>query len=349
MAKKSSGGGFRRFIIALVLIIIIALGITGVVYYLRYFGPNVSGKQEYLYIHTGAHFMDVYDTVRKDGIVEDTTTFKWAAYNMHYINRVKPGRYHLHEGMSNRALINMLASGTQEPVTLSIHNLRLKTQLAGFVGKKLEPDSLSIIHLLDSAQYVQKYGFTTDNVYTMFLPNSYQMYWNITPQKFFRKMYAAYLKFWTPERTRQAQTMGFTPIQVSILASIVDAEALHDDEMPRIAGLYMNRLKSHTPLQSDPTVIFAEGDFTIHRVLNKDLAFESPYNTYKHAGLPPGPVMMPSINAIKSVLNYEHNAYIFMCAKEDFSGYHNFATNKADHLANARRYQQALNARNIKR
>jgi len=347
--KKASSGTLRKFIIALVLLIILSLGITCVIYYLRYFGPNVSGKKEYLYIHTGATFDDVYKTIRDEGIVNDTTMFHWSAINMKYTGRVKAGRYRLHEGMSNRKFINMLASGAQEPVTLAFHNLRLKQQFAGFVAKKIEPDSTAMINLLDSANFVKQYGFTIDNVYTMFLPNSYQLYWNTSPEKFFKRMYANYQKFWTPERKQQAAEINLSPIQVSILASIVDAEALHDDEMPTIAGLYLNRLKKGMKLESDPTVIFAENDFTIRRVLNKYLTINSPYNTYMYVGLPPGPIMMPSINAVNSVLNYKASNYLYMCAKADFSGYHAFATNVADHLVNAHKFQQALNARHIEK
>ncbi|WP_428331078.1 endolytic transglycosylase MltG [Mucilaginibacter sp.] len=347
--KKSSGGTLKKFIVALVIIIIIALGFTGLNYYLKYFSANVTGKQEYLYIHTGAKFEDVYKTIQDEGIVKDTSTFYWAAQNMNYTTRVKPGRYHLHEGMSNRKLINMLASGTQAPVTLAFHNLRLKEQFAGFVAKKLEPDSTSIIRLLDSASYVQQYGFTTDNVYTMFMPNSYQMYWNTSPEKLFKRMYANYEKFWTPERKQKAEALNLDPIKVSILASIVDAEALHDEEMPAIAGLYLNRLKKGMKLEADPTIIFAENDYTIKRVLNKYLSINSPYNTYLHTGLPPGPIMMPSVNAVNAVLDYQKSDYLYMCAKADFSGNHAFATNMADHLINAHKFQQALNERNIKR
>jgi UPF0755 protein len=243
----------------------------------------------------------------------------------------------------------MLASGTQEPVTLNFHNLRLKQEFAGFIAKKIEPDSTAIIRLLDSTSYVKQYGFTTDNVYTMFLPNSYQLYWNTTPEKFFKRMYANYEKFWTPERKQKAAAINLTPIEVSILASIVDAEALHDDEMPAIAGLYLNRLKKGMKLEADPTVIFAQNDFTIKRVLTRYLSINSPYNTYLHTGLPPGPIMMPSVNAVNAVLDYQKNDYIYMCAKADFSGYHAFATNVADHLVNARKFQQALNERNIKK
>jgi UPF0755 protein len=347
--NPSSGGTLKKFIIALVAIVILALGITGVVYYLRYFGPNVTNKQQYLYINSEANFNDVYQTIREQHIVKDTTTFLWSAQNMKYTGRVKPGKYRLHEGMSNRKLINMLAAGNQEPVDLKFRGFRLKSQFAGFVSKQIEPDSIAIISLLDSARFVEKYGFTTENVYTMFMPNTYQLYWNTSAQQFFTRMHSEYEKFWTAGRKQQADALNLTPIQVSILASVVDAEALHDDEMPTIAGLYLNRLKRGIKMEADPTVIFATGDFTIKRVLNKYLNTPSPYNTYRNKGLPPGPIMMPSVNAVKAVLNYKQHNYIYMCAKEDFSGYHNFATNVADHMANARRFQQALNERGIKR
>lgn len=347
--KKSSSGILKKFIIALVIIFIISLGLTGLFYYLRYFGPNVTDNKEYLYIHTDATYNDVYKIIRDEKIVKDTVSFNWAAHNMNYIHRVKAGKYHLKAGMNNRRLINMLASGAQEPVKLTFHNLRQKSDLAGAVSKQIEPDSVAILRLLDSSQFVAKYGFTTDDVYSMFIPNTYQLYWNTTPEKFFKRMYANYEKFWTPERKQEAAAMDMTPVQISILASIVDGEALYDDEMPTIAGLYLNRLKKGMKLESDPTVIFALNDFTIKRVLKRYLSYNSPYNTYLHTGLPPGPVMMPSVNAIDAVLNYKKSDYIYMCAKEDFSGHHNFATNMADHLANAHKYQKALDERNIKK
>jgi UPF0755 protein len=175
------------------------------------------------------------------------------------------------------------------------------------------------------------------------------MYWNTTPEKFFKRMYDHYQNFWTPERKKQAADLNLTIQEVSVLASIVDAEALHDDEMPAVAGLYLNRIKKGMKLDADPTVIFALNDFTIKRVLNRYLTYNSPYNTYLHTGLPPGPIMMPSVNAVKAVLNYQKNDYLYMCAKADFSGYHAFATNVADHLVNAHKFQQALNDRNILR
>ena len=348
-AKKQSTGPFRKFIIALGVLIFIGLVGTIIFYYLRYFGPNVTDNEKYLYIRTGAGYDEVYKKIRDENIVKDTVTFNWAAHNMKYVDRVKPGKYRLTPGMGNRKFVNMLIAGNQEPVKLSFHNFRLKEQFAAFVGKNLEPDSADIIHLLDSAAFVKQYDFTIDNVYAVFLPDSYEIYWNTTPEKFFKRMYDNYEKFWTAERKQKAAAINLTPVQVSVLASIVDAEALHDDEMPTIAGLYLNRLKRGQKLQSDPTVIFAVKDFTIRRVLNRDLVKDSPYNTYMYKGLPPGPIMMPSANAIKAVLDYKKSDYIYMCAKADGSGNHAFAVTEAEHKVNARKFQQYLNQRNIKR
>jgi UPF0755 protein len=347
--EKPPSKKLKKIFIGAAVFTVVILGAVTVFFYLRYFRANVTGKQEYLYIHTGATYADVYKAIQDEGIVKDAASFNAAAEGMHYTNRVKPGRYRLREGMTNRRLINMLASGAQEAVELSFHNLRQKTDFAGFVSKKLEADSTSIIHLLDSTQFIEKYGFNTDNVYAMFIPNTYQVYWNTSPEKFFKRMYANYEKYWTPERKQQASAINLSPIQVSILASIVDAEALHDDEMPTVAGLYLNRLRKGMKLESDPTLIFALQDFTIKRVLNRDKAVNSPYNTYLHTGLPPGPIMMPSENALNSVLGYKKTDYLYMCAKADFSGYHAFASNITDHNINARKWREALDARKIKR
>ena len=338
-----------KVLIALGILFVVMLAGTAFNYYLKYFGPNVTDSTDYLYIKTGSGFDEVYSTIKEEGIVKDSVSFLNAANNMDYPPSVKPGRYRLTKGMSNRSFINMLKAGNQEPVKISFQNVRLKHTLAGMVAKKLETDSASIGSLLDSAAFVKKYGFNTDNVYTMFIPNSYEVYWNTSAEKFFARMHDEYEKFWTPERKSKAEKLDLTPAEVSILASIVDGEALMDKEMPTIAGLYMNRLKKGMKLEADPTVIFAANDFTIRRVLNKHLRISSPYNTYMNTGLPPGPIGMPSINAIDAVLNHTTHQYIYMCAKEDFSGYHNFATTLAEHSRNARKFQQALNERNIKK
>ncbi|MGV3508164.1 MAG: endolytic transglycosylase MltG [Sphingobacteriaceae bacterium] len=348
--KKSSKLSMKaKVVIALVIIIVIALGITAFKYYLKYFGPNVSNNEKYLYIRTGSDFEDVYKTIREKEMVNDSVSFHQIAVAMDYPPIVKPGKYRLNGGMSNRTLINMLKAGNQEPVQVKFKNHRLKQNMAAYIATQLETDSASIMSLLDSTEFISKYGFNKDNVYSLFIPNSYEFYWNTSAEKFFRRMYDEYQKFWTAERKAKADKIGLSQTEVSALAAIVDAEALYDNEMPTIAGLYMNRYKQGIKLQADPTVIFANQDFTIRRVLNRHLVKDSPYNTYVYKGLPPGPIMMPSINALDAVLNYKKHNYIFMCAKEDFSGYHNFAVTQAEHQANARRFQQALNKRNIKK
>ncbi|MBC8052791.1 MAG: endolytic transglycosylase MltG [Sphingobacteriaceae bacterium] len=338
-----------RVIIVLAIITALALGITAFSYYLKFFGPNVSNKEKYLYIKTGSDFEDVYKTIREKEIVNDSAAFRETAETMNYPQMVKPGKYRLKGGMSNRKLVARLRIGDQEPVKLKFKNHRLKNNMAAYMATQIEADSISIVNLLDSAEYISKYGFTTDNVYSMFIPNSYELYWNTSAEQFFERMYKEYKKFWTPSRIAQVEKIGLSQTEVSALAAIVDAEALNDSEMPTIAGLYMNRYNSGIKLQADPTVIFANQDFTIRRVLNRHLIKDSPYNTYVYKGLPPGPIMMPSINAIDAVLNYQKHKFIFMCAKEDFSGYHNFAVTQAEHQANARRFQRALNERNIKK
>jgi UPF0755 protein len=348
--EKSKSLSFKlKVFLATLSLLLVLIAATGINYYLKYFKPNVTDNQEYLYIPTGSNFKDVFSIIVNKDIVKDTISFLNAAQNMDYPVKVKAGRYRLTKDMSNRSLINMLKAGNQEPVNIAFQNVRLKHTLAGMISKKIESDSTSILGLLDSAAFVEKYGFNTENIYTMFIPNSYEIYWNSNAEKFFLRMHAEYLKFWNADRKAKASKINLSQADVSILASIVDSEALNDSEMPRIAGLYMNRLLKGMRLEADPTVIFAANDFTIRRVLNRHLRINSPYNTYLNEGLPPGPITMPSINAIDAVLNYEKHDYIYMCAKEDFSGYHNYASNLSQHLQNARKFQDALNQRNIKK
>ena len=348
--EKSKSLSFKlKVFLATLSLLLVLIAATGINYYLKYFKPNVTDNQEFLYIPTGSDFKDVFSIIVNKDIVKDTISFLNAAQNMDYPVKVKSGRYRLVKDMSNRSLINMLKAGNQEPVKIAFQNVRLKYTLAAIISKKIESDSTSILVLLDSAAFVEKYGFNTENIYTMFIPNSYEIYWNSNAEDFFLRMHSEYLKFWNADRKAKASQINLSQQDVSILASIVDSEALNDSEMPRIAGLYMNRLLKGMRLEADPTVIFAVNDFTIRRVLNKHLRINSPYNTYLNEGLPPGPITMSSINAIDAVLNYEKHDYIYMCAKEDFSGYHNYASNLSQHLQNARKFQDALNQRNIKK
>lgn len=336
-----------KIVIFILSAIIVLFGYFGIKFYNTYFAPNVTAKEKYLYVKTGYVFEDLVTDLRYKQILNNIGTFWQAAEKMNLQGTLKPGKYRLKEGMNNRTLINMLKAGNQEPVKLKFQNIRKIENFAAMLSRNLEPDSVAFINLLDSAAFVEKYGFTTETVYTMFIPNSYEMWWNTSPEEFFKKMNAEYLKFWNAERKAKANALGLDPIKVTVLASIVDAEALYDKEMPTIAGLYLNRLKKGMLLQADPTVIFANGDFTVKRVTGALLGIDSRYNTYKYAGLPPGPINMPSINAIDAVLNKENNNYLYMCAKEDFSGYHNFAATVEEHNLNAKKYREALNKRNI--
>lgn len=336
-----------KVILAVLLAILVVGGYYGLQFYKVYFAPNTTGKEKHLYVRTGHNIDDLFQEIRRKDILTDIGTFSQAAAKMDLKSALKPGRYKISKGMTNRGLINMLKAGNQEPVKLKFQNIRKKENFAGYLAKNLESDSLTFIKLLDSASLIEKYGFNKDNSYTMFIPNTYELYWNTSPSEFFEKMQKEYEKFWNDSRKAKAAALNLSPIQVSILASIVDSEALYDKEMPIIAGLYLNRLKKGILLQADPTVIFANDDFTVKRVTNSLLQVQSRYNTYKYAGLPPGPIMMPSINAIDAVLNKDNNNYIYMCAKEDFSGYHNFAVTVQEHEINAKKYREALNKRNI--
>ncbi len=304
-------------------------------------------REKYFYIYTGDTYPDVINKLVYQEIVTDKKAFEWLAGKKKYSSHIYPGRYKLTPNMTNNELLNMLRSGKQSPVMVIFNNIRTLEQLAGVISKQFEPDSLAFINVFSDPSLKEKYGFTKDTFPAMFIPNSYEFYWNTSAMRFVERMHSEYLIFWAKGRSEKAEKIGLTPVEVSTLASIVDQESIHDDENARIAGVFMNRLKAGIPLQSDPTVIFAWKDFSIRRVLNKHKKINSPYNTYKFKNLPPGPISIPSINAIDGVLNYERSNYLYFCAKDDFSGYHNFARTLSQHLQNARLYQKALNQRRI--
>src|SRR5690606_9900366 len=341
--------GFRKIFGIILLLVVIVGAVMAWIGYQAFMGPSVSDKQEYLYVKTSDTFDDVLHTVTEQQIVKNPDFFRYVAETMEYPGNIKPGRYKLIEGMSNRRLIGNLRGGYQEAVKFRFENIRLKENFAALLGKNFEADSASFIEILNKEDIAESYGFTVENFFTMFVPNTYEIYWNTAPNKIIARFHDEYNKFWTAERKEKATAINLTTQEVSILASIVKGEALHTDEMPDIAGLYLNRLEKGMLLQADPTVIFENNDFTIRRVLNKHLTVDNPYNTYRYKGLPPGPIMLPSIASIDAVLNHQKHEYIYMCAKDDFSGYHNFAKTQAEHLVNARKFQRALNERNIKK
>jgi UPF0755 protein len=317
--------------------------------YSRVFVSNVSidSDQEIFYIPTGSGFDDVMSGLEDKGIIENQKSFLWVAGKKGYDQNVKPGRYKISSGMSNNELINMLRAGNQDPVMVVFNNMRSLDYVAGKVSHYLETDSVTLARYLTGKDLPAKYGFDAATFTSMFIPETYEFFWTATPEEFTDRMHREYEKFWEGERDRKAEKMEMTRAEVVTLASIVDEETLFDDENSRVAGVYMNRLEQGVPLQADPTLKFALGDFSRQRILNEDKQIDSPYNTYKYKGLPPGPISIPSISAIDGVLDYEKNKYLYFCAKSDFSGYHAFARTYSQHMKNARAYQRALNSRRI--
>lgn len=320
-------------------------------FYQLFFAANflIDKKDKALYVPPGASFEQVIDSLKKGEFLNDEISFRFVAKILKYQDegRVKPGRYVMKEGMNNLAAVRKLRSGAQDPVRVTFNNVRVKKDLAGRITRHLMADSARLLQMLNDPATVSDYGFDTATIATMFIPDTYEMYWNTSEEELLKKMQREYEKFWTAERKAKADALGLTPIQVSILASIVEAETKKRDEAPRIAGVYLNRLNANEKLQADPTVIFALGNFSIKRLLIKDLQYDSPYNTYKYTGLPPGPINVPPLQAIEATLKPEKHRYMFFCAKEDFSGYHAFAETFDEHLKNAARYREALNRAGI--
>lgn len=349
--SKKKSGKRASFTVLLVLgILLVFAAAFGFWLYKTVMSPNVQtadGKPIELFIPTGSDYEQVKKSLSNAQCLVNEKSFNWVANKKKLPANIHPGHYVVKDRMNNNALVNMLRGGLQTPVMVKFNNIRDVDQLAGRIAKQIEADSASISAKLHDQQYINQLGFNKHTIPALFLPDTYEFYWNTDAEGFVVRMFQEYNKFWTEERKQQAQSKGLTPVQVSILASIVNKETNMTDEMPRVAGVYINRLKNNWLLQADPTLIFAWNDYTIRRVLDRHKEIESPYNTYKYIGLPPGPICIPSIAAIKAVLNAEDHHYFYFCAKEDFSGYHNFAKTLSEHNRNAARYQQALNQRGI--
>ena len=351
MAKSNTNSKSRKVIISLLLVLILSVLVIGYNFYKKIYFPNVSfdaNQEQFVYISTGASFTDVVNILNEKEMLENTASFEWVAEQMKYKNRIKPGKYRIRKNMSNRDLVAMLRSGVQVPVEVVFNNIRTKEELASVISGQLEADSAAIIGLLGNDAFLEKYGFTEINGMALFIPNTYEFYWNTSARQFIERMTREYKKFWTESRRLKAKNNGMTQTEVSVLASIVEQETRKNDEKPIIAGVYVNRFKKGWKLEADPTLIFAAGDFTIQRVLNIHKEIDSPYNTYLYTGLPPGPICIPSISSMDAVLNFTRHEYMFFCAKDDFSGYHSFAKSYSDHLVNARRFQNELNRRKIR-
>ena len=312
--------------------------------YLICFSPNIrSEKPVYFYIPRGASFEQVVDKLTKEKTIRSEQKFRQVSNWLGYPTTVKSGRYKLLPDMSTWSLVRLLRSGKQEPVKIHFENARTKVELAEQLDNMLDLHRDELLTLLEDKPLLDSLGFTPETAIALFIPNTYEVYWDIEPLHLIEKMNHYHKHFWNEARKAKAVAVSLNQLEISTLASIVQAESYQLKERPIIAGVYINRLRTGMPLQADPTIVFAWNDFNINRVLNSHLSIDSPYNTYKHKGLPPGPINCPSINAIDAVLNFEKHNYLYFCAKEDFSGYHSFATNYQDHLTLANRYQQALN------
>jgi UPF0755 protein len=336
-----------KFIIIFVAIAFIIAGIRGYQLYQYVFRENV--KTEFvLYIQPGATFEQLTDSLKLNDVLISLKAFHWVSKKKEYTKSIKTGRYLLKNGMNTNQIVNMLKGGMQTPLNVTFNNIRIKEDLAGKVSKYLIADSLSILNLFYDENQIEKFGFNTENYRAMFIPNTYQFYWTTTAEEFAVRMKTEFDRFWNGERRKKAEEINLTPAEVTILASIVQSETAKNEELARIAGLYINRLNRGQLLQADPTVKYAVGDFSLKRILNVHLEVDSPYNTYKYAGLPPGPINFPETSAIDAVLNFERHNYIYMCAKEDFSGYHSFAVTLAEHSRNAAKYRRELDKLKIK-
>ncbi|MBX2897279.1 MAG: endolytic transglycosylase MltG [Cyclobacteriaceae bacterium] len=326
-------------------LVVSTLLITFIFYgYQIYFTPNilVDGESKVFIVRTGYTFRKVQEELGKGKFVNDMVSFSFLARLKGYDKKIMPGRYLLTRNMTNAQAIAVLQAGVKESVQITFNNIRLKRELAEKITKNTGVTVAEFNDALDKFIASNTEGFTEQNVLSMFLPNTYEVYYNVLPDELIERMHNEYKKFWNDERKAKADKLGLTPLEVSTLASIVQAESVKPEEAPIIAGLYINRLKKNMPLQADPTLVFASGDFTLKRVLNVHKEIDSPYNTYKYTGLPPGPINMPQLATLDAVLNYQQHDYVYMCAREDFSGFHNFAASLQEHNRNASKYQKAL-------
>lgn len=343
----------KRKYLPWILIAVLALSVLFVYpFYQRVFSPMVStpdGEAAEFFVATGSDYKVVGDQLMNLGLIENLEGFHWVARQMNYPNTVRPGRYLLEDGMSGRELVSLLRSGRQDPVDYTFIKFRTKEQLAETTAAKLEMSKEDMLDLLNDREFLKRYnGLTPNTVLAVFIPNTYEFYWNVSPEDFFERIFNYYKAFWTDERNKQRQQYNLSRLEVMTLASIVEEETNKNDEKQRVAGVYLNRVRKGWPLEADPTVKYAVGDFALKRILYEHLQYDSPYNTYLYAGIPPGPICTPSIPSINAVLNGEKHEYMFFCAKTDGSGYHHFSRTLSEHNAYAAEYHRMLNQRNIR-
>lgn len=334
----------KKILVVFLLLFTILLSSFGFYTYQVLFSPNILVEKEerIVLIPKDATFKDVQNMLYEKDIVQDLVSFSALAKIMNYHENVKYGRYKFKPNMTNMDAIRLLRSGEEAAVNITFNNVRLKKDLAEKITRNIAMTPEEFSRALEAYVKSDTSGFNQYNIISMFIPNTYQVYYFVTPKDLIKRMRYEYDKFWTADRLAKADELGMKPTEVSTLASIVQAESVKKDESKIIAGLYLNRLKRGIALQADPTLVFASGDFSIKRVLNIHKEIESPYNTYKYKGLPPGPINMPTIHSIDAVLNADDHNYLYMVAKEDFSGYHHFSETHKEHINKAKRYQERL-------
>lgn len=338
----------KKIIYIFLIILLVAAGAVGVVVY-SFLSPSFDISEDaYLYIFPDENLEQIEAKLTELTLPKAPLRFSTLTKIAKKDNSIKNGRYKITPDMNMLTLIRNICNHHQEPLNIVVPTTRTVNDLVGKISSKLMVDSVTLMQLINDSVYCASMGYTKENIPALFIPNTYEVYWDTDAEKLLKRMKKENEAFWNKERRAKAKALGMTPEEVVTLASIVDAETSYNPEKPRVAGLYLNRLATGMPLQSDPTVIYALGDFSIRRVLHNHLQVESPYNTYKNQGLPPGPIRIASIAAIDAVLNHETHDYLYMCAKEDFSGSHNFATSFKEHTENAKRYSKELNRRGIR-
>ncbi len=324
----------------------VLIAIIVYVYFFAYFTEG--NEKKYVYIDDDDTMDSVFQKI--DTVARRTAYIGFCTLARHssFKKNIRTGRYEIKPGEMTFNVFRKIKNGRQTPLNLTIPSVRTKERLAGELAKRLMIDSLTIISRLNDEAVCRKYGYDTTSVICMFIPDTYEVFWDTPADKFFERMEKESHKFWSEERRHKAASLNLTPVNVMTLASIIDEETANNREKPMIAGMYYNRLQAGMPLQADPTIKFAKKDFEARRIYKNWLNINSPYNTYKNIGLPPGPIRIASVEGIDAVLNLVHHNYMYMCANEDFSGTHNFAVSYPEHLQNARKYTEALNKRGIK-
>lgn len=340
----------RRIVAFIAIAVLIAGIVVGYLYWKRVLEVNTNmneNETRVLFVPTGAAYAEVVDSLKSGDIIKNYKTFGWVAEKKNYPQLIKAGRYELRGQMTNNELVNQLRSGDQQALHLTLNNISGIYELAGVLGNKLEPDSLSFLNLFRSEESLSAFGVNPNSLTAYFLPNTYEVWWNTSPAAFLKRMRREFDAYWSEEKLAKAKKLGLSPIEVVTLASIVESETVQPKEQPRVAGLYLNRLRINMRLQSDPTVIYGikvdQPQVQIRRVLNRHLRYDSKFNTYVYSGLPPGPIRIPELSAIEAVLNHEDHSYLYMAADPSRPGYHNFATNLRQHNVNARKYQNWAN------